>query len=189
MECYSKTACTRFPLKSQSDDWLCKQQGLALPILPPTTLEARKYFFSQICNFAQEASSNGKQKVDFETFTCQWNITADGKECFYVSVEVLSSYAKSWEKVINNCASEELISEQLHQVCLSGKVFAAPDAPFPSYLMGTVQSLLVMSRGNPWVQQAIPIPLPPKTPTPHQGYGFLKGLNIHTLTPTPHTLD
>jgi len=48
---------------------------------------------------------------------------------------------------------------------------------------------VVMSRGNPWVQQAIPIPLPPKTPTPHQGYGFLKGLNIHTLTPTPHTLD
>ena len=48
---------------------------------------------------------------------------------------------------------------------------------------------LVMSRGNPWVQKAIPLPLPPKTPTPHQGYGFLKGLNIHTLTPTPHTLD
>jgi len=48
---------------------------------------------------------------------------------------------------------------------------------------------LVMSRGNPWVQQAIPLPLPPKTPTPHQGYGFLKGLNIHTLTSTPHTLD
>jgi len=53
--------------------------------------------------------------------------------------------------------------------------------------VGICQSLfnygsIVMSRGNPWIQQAIPLPLPPKTPTPHQGYGFLKGLNIHTLT-------
>ena len=28
---------------------------------------------------------------------------------------------------------------------------------------------IVMSRGNPWVQQAIPLPLPLKPPTPHQG--------------------
>jgi len=144
MGSYSKKACVRFPLKSQSDDWLRKQQGLALPILPPTTLEARKYFFSQICNFAEEVSSNGKQKINFETFACQWNTTTDGKECFYVTVEVLVSYAKSWEKVTNNRASEELISEQLHQVRLSGKVFAVPNVPFPSYLIGTAQSISPM---------------------------------------------
>ena len=44
----------------------------------------------------------------------------------------------------NNLASEELISEQLHQVRLSGEVFAAPDVPFPSYLMDTTQSLSLM---------------------------------------------
>lgn len=37
----------------------------------------------------------------------------DGKERFYATFEVLSAYAKSWEKANNVCASQELMSGQL----------------------------------------------------------------------------
>jgi len=42
-------------------------------------------------------------------------------------------------------------------------------SPFPSCWTPKTTLWVVMSRGNPWVQQAIPLPLPLKTPTPHQG--------------------
>jgi len=109
MDPYSEDAAKTYPL-NDSDNWLRKRQGLALPVLPPTTPEARKFFFKQIRRFADEASLNGKQKINFETFAQEWNQTADGKERFYVTVEVLSNYAKSWEKVTNIRASEELIA-------------------------------------------------------------------------------
>jgi hypothetical protein len=47
MEPYSDAAAQLFKLNS-SDDWLQKWQGLALPALPPTTLEACRYFVSKI---------------------------------------------------------------------------------------------------------------------------------------------
>jgi hypothetical protein len=46
MEPYGTAAITQYPL-NLADDWLRKRQGLALPVLPPTTHEARKYFFHQ----------------------------------------------------------------------------------------------------------------------------------------------
>ncbi len=133
MDPYSEDAAKTYPLNN-SDDWLRKRQGLALPVLPPTTPEARNFFFKQIRRFADEASLNGKQKIDFETFAQEWNQTADGKERFYVTVEVLSNYAKSWEKVTNIRASEELIAEQMSKIKASRQIFAAPEATFPAYL-------------------------------------------------------
>jgi len=65
MEPYSAEAAKTYPL-NESDDWLRKHQGLALPVLPPTTLEAQNFFFKQIRHFADEASLNGKQRIDFE---------------------------------------------------------------------------------------------------------------------------
>lgn len=133
MEPYSSELAKAYPL-NKSDDWLRKRQGLALPVLPPTTPEARKFFFSQIRRFANEASLNGKQKIDFEKFAQEWNQTADGKERSYITVEVLSSYAKSWEKITNIRASEEIIAEQLTKIRESRQIFSAPDHSFPSYL-------------------------------------------------------
>ena len=66
---------------------LRKRQGLALPILPPAMSEARKFFFTQVRRFADEASLNGKQKINFETFAQEWNQTADRMERFYITVE------------------------------------------------------------------------------------------------------
>jgi len=133
MEPYSAEAAKTYPL-NESDDWLRKRQGLALPVLPPTTLEARNFFFKQIRHFADEASLNGKQRINFETFAQEWNETADGKERFYVTVEVLSNYGKSWEKATNIRASEELIAEQLSKIQESRQIFAASNTTFPAYL-------------------------------------------------------
>jgi len=72
MEPYTQEAARTYPL-NHSDDWLLKHQGLALPVLPPSTLEARKYFFCQIRRYAEEPSINGHQKVDFESFVREWN--------------------------------------------------------------------------------------------------------------------
>jgi len=47
MDPYTDIVATTFKLNS-SDDWLRKQQGLALPVLPPTTPEARQYFFKKV---------------------------------------------------------------------------------------------------------------------------------------------
>jgi hypothetical protein len=56
MESYSKNTAETYQLTG-NNDWLRQRQGLALPVLPPTTLEARKYFFSQAHRFAAIASA------------------------------------------------------------------------------------------------------------------------------------
>ena len=134
MEPYSEAAANTFKLNSY-DDWLRKRQGLALPVLPPTTPEARKYFFTEIRIFAKIATDDKKKKVDFEAFAQEWNRTADGKERFYVTFEVLSAYAKTWEKSNNAHASQELISSQLQEVKATAEIFLALKKPFPSYLL------------------------------------------------------
>jgi hypothetical protein len=133
MEPYSVVAAEQY-LLNRSDDWLQKRQGLALPVLPPTTAEARKYFFSKIREFSVAASTDRKRKVNFKAFTKEWNCTADGKERFYVTVEVLSAYAKSWEKLSNIRASQELIVDQMQSVAMSKKIFLAEEQPFPAFI-------------------------------------------------------
>ena len=133
MEPYSELAAQTFKL-SANDNWLRKHQGLALPALPPTTPEARKYFFTKIREFSEVATTDKKKKVNFEDFAREWNRTADGKERFYVTFEVLSAYAKSWEKANNVRASQELMSGQLQEVKKTAEIFLATRKPFPSYL-------------------------------------------------------
>ena len=133
MEPYTESAAQTFKL-NYNDDWLRKRQGLALPALPPTTAEARKYFFIKIREFSEAATAGKKKKVNFEAFAQEWNRTADGKERFYVTFEVLSAYAKSWEKANNVHASQELMSGQLQEVKKTAEVFIATGKPFPSYL-------------------------------------------------------
>jgi hypothetical protein len=134
MQSFSEGAM-RFKL-NKSDDWIRKRQDLALPILPPTTPEARKYFFSNMRKCALEASSDGSGKIDYLSFAQEWNKTADGKERFYITVEVLAAYAKTWEKATNAQASKELISEKLVGIEKSKEIFAASDTLFPDFLTG-----------------------------------------------------
>ncbi|KAJ2916235.1 hypothetical protein MD484_g4176, partial [Candolleomyces efflorescens] len=134
MEPHSKETCGNFPRLNASDDWLRSRQGLALPVVPPTTLSARKYFFTKLHSFSETAIASGKKKVDFEAFSREWNRTADGMERFYITPEVLSAYAKSWEKVSNIRASQELLNEQMVTSRLSTQILAAETQPFPPHL-------------------------------------------------------
>ena len=133
MELYSVAATEQY-LLNRSDDWLWKRQGLALPVLPPTIAEACKYFFSKIHEFSVAASTDGKRKVNFESFVKEWNCTADGKEQFYVTVEILSAYAKSWEKLSNIRALQELIVDQMQSIAMLKKIFLAEEQPFPAFM-------------------------------------------------------
>lgn len=124
MEPYTESAAQTFKL-SFNDNWLHKCRSLALPALSPTTPEAWKYFFTKIWDFSEAATTDKKRKgkVNFEAFAQEWNRTADGKERFYVTFEVLSVYAKSWEKANNIRSSQELMSGQLRKSRKQQKCF------------------------------------------------------------------
>jgi hypothetical protein len=139
MEPFSEKATETYKLKP-NDDWLRRRQGLALPALPPTTSEARQYFFSKIRDFARLSSSSGRKSIDYEKFAQEWNESADGKARFYITTEVLSAYAKTWEKTSNIHASKELISDKINLIQQSAEVFAASDTAFPVFLTGASSS-------------------------------------------------
>jgi hypothetical protein len=66
MQPYNEQTAALFVV-SPSDDWLCHQQGLALPAIPPTTFEAHQYFFVRIHEYTA-ASASGHGKPDYEAF-------------------------------------------------------------------------------------------------------------------------
>ncbi|KAJ6631371.1 hypothetical protein B0H10DRAFT_1938265 [Mycena sp. CBHHK59/15] len=135
MASYSDEAASKFEL-NPSEDWLRRRQGVSLPILPPTTLDARKYFFTEIRKFAALASSTGKKRIDFEAFAREWNGSADGKTRQYVTGDVLSTYSKTWEKISNIRASQDLIVAKIDLVRQTGQLFSADTLSFPPSLKG-----------------------------------------------------
>ncbi|KAF8190775.1 hypothetical protein BJ912DRAFT_1058509 [Pholiota molesta] len=126
---------------SASDDWLRRRQGLALPILPPTTLEARQYFFMEIGKYAATASKDGKKAIDYSAFAQEWNRSADGKSRCYITPEVLAAYTKTWEKNTNIKASQDLIADALDSASKTSQVFAATHLPFPDFLTALPASI------------------------------------------------
>ncbi|KAJ7930158.1 hypothetical protein B0H13DRAFT_1858986 [Mycena leptocephala] len=140
MEPYNDQTAASFKMKG-NDDWLRRRQGVALPILPPFTSEARQYFFQKIRTFATAASNDGKHSVDYAAFAQEWNRTADGKTRYYITTEVLISYAKSWKKQNNSRASQELISNQLTRVAQTREIFSAPHLAFPNFLTASAESV------------------------------------------------
>jgi hypothetical protein len=94
-------------------------------------------FFVKIREYTAAASTNGQGTPDYEAFAQEWNQTADGKERYYVTTEVLSAYAKTWEKFNNIHASQEMASDNMDLACQSGDIFAAPHIPFPEFLTST----------------------------------------------------
>ncbi|KAJ7479110.1 hypothetical protein FB451DRAFT_1172230 [Mycena latifolia] len=139
MELYNDDTAQKFKLNA-NNDWLRRRQGVALPILPPTTSEARQYFFSKIGSFVAEASANGRRRINYVEFAKEWNRTADGKTRHYVTSEVLSAYAKTWEKTNNARASQELIEAQIDMAHQTTELFQTPTTPFPDSLKGVASS-------------------------------------------------
>ncbi|KAF8992063.1 hypothetical protein BDZ89DRAFT_1151259 [Hymenopellis radicata] len=110
-----------------NDEWLRSRQALAMPARPPTTSEARSYFFANIKIFSAQAAQDGKRKINFDQFAPQWNRTADGKTRFYITPELLMAYAKGWERTNNIRASQEIINDTLKDVSRSAAAFIADD--------------------------------------------------------------
>lgn len=137
MEPMTPEALEKFPIKRSSYIWMRKRERLALPILPPTTLEARRFFFKKVSAFTDTSSSSsgGKGKIDYVAFSQEWNRTADGETRFYVTPEILKTYAAYWEKICNIRASQELMNQALASTASSARIFAAEDQPFPSFLV------------------------------------------------------
>ncbi|KZP09283.1 hypothetical protein FIBSPDRAFT_938563 [Athelia psychrophila] len=135
MEPYSQQMAELHKL-NHSDDWLRRRQGLAFPAVPPSTPEARQYFFVKIREHASLASTLGRGTVNYELFANEWNSSADGKHRYYVTPEVLAAYSKSWEKASNIRASQELVSDEFELVQRSAAIFAAPKLSFPDFLEG-----------------------------------------------------
>ena len=141
--------------------------SLALPVLPLTTPEARQYFFKKVKEYATLASSEGgKGKINYEAFAQEWNKTADGKYRFYVTIELLAAYAKSWEKNGNICASQDMILDKLYTVSRSAQVFSASTQPFPSYLTSS-----------------------PHSTQPSQGVLEVSDIPGHELAPVPSSIS
>ena len=140
MQPYNEQTARLFDV-SPNDDWLHHKQGLALPAIPPTTSEPHQYFFVKIHEYAVAASASGQGTPNYEAFAREWNQTADGKERCYVTTEVLSAYAKTWEKFNNIHASREMASDKMDLARQSGDIFAAPHIPFPEFLTGTAVSI------------------------------------------------
>ena len=167
MQPYNEETARLFNV-SFSDDWLRCKQGLALPAIPPTTSEACQYFFVKIREYTAAASTNGQGTPDYEAFAQEWNQTADGKERYYVTTEVLSAYAKTWEKFNNIHASREMASDNMDLACQSGDIFPAPHIPFPEFLTSTAVSI------QPWQgvidmdpAQQVPQSISVELPTSH----------------------
>lgn len=141
MESFSNDAATKYPLHP-NNDWLRRRQWLALPVIPPSHSDARKYFFRTTRELVAEATANGKSKIDYTAFAQTWNRSADGKSRCYVTPELLANYTKNWERTNNIRATQELIRPQLNVVQQTTKTFAAMNQPFPTFLVGTAASSL-----------------------------------------------
>jgi hypothetical protein len=164
MQPFDEQAAATFKI-SASDDWLRRRQGLALPALPPTTPEARRYFFVKIREYAASATADGKSTLDYTAFAQDWNQSANGKDRFYVTTEVLASYAKTWEKIANICASREMIQDKINLVEQSRQIVAASGQQFPTFLTGNasatqpLQGLIDMDPEQP-IPASVSVDLP-----------------------------
>ncbi|KAJ6536480.1 hypothetical protein DFH09DRAFT_1091440 [Mycena vulgaris] len=131
MASYSPDAASKFELNTRS-----RITHSFSIVESPTTLDARKYFFTGIRKFAGQATTAGKKKIDFEAFAREWNSSADGKTWYCVTGDVLSTYAKTWQKISNIRASQDLIAPKIDLVRQTGELFSAATLPFPESLKG-----------------------------------------------------
>lgn len=132
MKIYSWQTARNFQDLSADDNWLRIRQPLALLVLSPCTPEAKKFFFSNIQQFAV-SGGGGKSKIDYLKFAREWNLTADGKTRYYVTSEILEAYGKKWDKVNNIHASQELVYEHLSVLKQTQEIFQSPHIQFPRF--------------------------------------------------------
>lgn len=121
-------------------------------------------------------AARGKKNIDFESFAKQWNCSADGKTRYYVTTDVLNSYSKTWDKISNIRASQDLITAKIDLVRQTGELFS--ELPFPESLKGNPtftypQRGVLSLDGDQDIPQSISVGLaishPRIDPTPARG--------------------
>ena len=100
MQPYNEQTAALF-FVSHGDNWRFHKHSLALPAIPPTTSKAHQYFFVKIHEYDAAANVSGHEKPDYEAFAWEQNQSANRKDQYYVTTEVLSAYAKTWKKFNN----------------------------------------------------------------------------------------
>ncbi|KAJ3522150.1 hypothetical protein NMY22_g12013 [Coprinellus aureogranulatus] len=159
MQPYTSQFAHDHPLKSD-DEWLRKRQGLAFPVGPPTTPEARAYFFSEVKLDTERAAVTGRTKLDLLNIARRWNSTADGIKRKYITAELLDSFKKSWERYSNSRASQDLVADRLANLNRSQAIFNnAAGQRFPEYLTASPTHLRP-TKGT-LIPEPLPIPKPP----------------------------
>ena len=91
--------------------------------------------------YTASATADETSKLDYKTFAQDWNQSANGQDHFYVTTEVLASYAKTWEKVMNICASQEMIQDKIDLVEQCCQIFAVSGQQFPTFLTGNASEM------------------------------------------------
>ncbi|KAK4699673.1 hypothetical protein P7C70_g6585, partial [Phenoliferia sp. Uapishka_3] len=135
MTSYDNMGATRVKMNS-SNEWLRRRQGVALPVMPPSSLAARKFYFAELPKYLTGKSSTGKSTFKLEEFARNWNSSAEGIQRVYITPELLSSYGKIWDRVNNRKATEELVKDGIEELNASSAIIQAPNKPFPAFIVG-----------------------------------------------------
>jgi hypothetical protein len=144
-----------------------------------------------------DASANGKRKINYTDFAREWNRTADGTDRYYVTADVLSAYAKSWDKTNNARASQELIAAKMDLVRQTGELFQEP-SEFPASLEGIVssahprQGVIELDNSDPRMPSSINVDLAISRPrittdSANQQTQRAKGKRPENRAPSPPT--
>ncbi|KAL7410044.1 hypothetical protein BDY24DRAFT_444398 [Mrakia frigida] len=117
--------------QTASQDWLRQKQGVALAILPPTTLFAMRYFHKTQPSFVV-TGRGGKTSVNWVGFAQGWNETADGVERTYITPDMLMAYSKRFEKASNTRATLAKAPDDIRRIEEMRTALNNPEIPFPS---------------------------------------------------------
>jgi hypothetical protein len=140
MQPFNEQAAATFKI-SASNDWHWHWQGLALPALPPTTPEAWQYLKKRFIRTLHQQqlmkSWNWIRKLLLRIGTSP----PMGKNCFYITTEVLAPYAKTWKKIMSLCASWEMFQDKIDLIKQSHQIIAASGQQFPTFLTGNASEI------------------------------------------------
>jgi hypothetical protein len=136
------------------------------------------------------AKTEAGSQIDFTAFAQEWNRTADGIYRFYVTAEVLSAYAKTWEKSKNIHATQDLISADVKILARTAAVFAGEERHFPTViggvdhdhpLAGLLDVEMTSTTIPPSISTDLPTSNPPMLPLIH-----VSGHETHPVPSDPH---
>lgn len=177
------------PSKGLSNEleWLRRRQGVLLPIQPPTSKSSRTFYFKNVQNFTR-IPGKSIDSINFQEFAVEWNTGADEGDRFYVTPDLLRSFAVTWHKIYNAKSSESMSQPTLDGISemISDSSFGFPE---------NFSRLPVRHSGPPGGRLQGAGDLPPQEPRHPREHGFIgtvynytEGCSaVSTATPSEHS--